>query len=387
MIAVALRGLAGRKLRAALTAIAIILGVAMISGTYVLTDTIDKAFNSIFEDTRAQTDVVVSGKSSGISFQGDTADTPPIPASVLAKVKAIPDVDAAAGIITDENTKILKPNGKAVQASPTFGYGLDPTQPRFNPLTLVAGEWPTGSNDVVIDESTANNEHFKIGDTIQISTDQPAQPFHLVGLVHFGDVKSLGSVTISAFTVPTAQTLFDQQNTYDQIAVSGKPGVTPEQLAKEVRQVIPPTTEALTGAQQAKEDKKDVSFTKFIRYFLLSFAGIALFVGAFVIFNTLSITVAQRTREFATLRTVGASRRQVLWSVILEAFVIGLIASVIGLFAGLGLAWGLNELFKLLNAELPTQGTVFAPRTVIESVLKMTNAPTKSAMPANESRK
>src|SRR6185503_11824548 len=161
--------------------------VAMISGTYVLTDTIDKAFNSIFEDTRAQTDVVVSGKSSGISFQGDTADTPPIPASVLAKVKAIPDVSAAAGIITDENTKILKPNGKAVQASPTFGYGVDPTQPRFNPLTLVAGEWPTGSNDVVIDEGTANNEHFKIGDTIQISTDQPAQPFHLVGLVHFGD--------------------------------------------------------------------------------------------------------------------------------------------------------------------------------------------------------
>ena len=369
MIAVALRGLAGRKLRAALTAIAIILGVAMISGTYVLTDTIDKAFNSIFEDTRAQTDVVVSGKSSGISFQGDTADTPPIPASVLAKVKAIPDVDAAAGIITDENTKILKPNGKAVQASPTFGYGLDPTQPRFNPLTLVAGEWPTGSNDVVIDESTANNEHFKIGDTIQISTDQPAQPFHLVGLVHFGDVKSLGSVTISAFTVPTAQQLFDQQDTYDQIAVSGKAGVTPEQLAKEVRQVIPPTTEALTGAQQAKEDKKDVSFTKFIRYFLLSFAGIALFVGAFVIFNTLSITVAQRTREFATLRTVGASRRQVLWSVILEAFVIGLIASIIGLFAGLGLAWGLNELFKLLNAELPTQGTVFAPRTVIVALV------------------
>ncbi len=372
MIAVALRGLAGRKLRATLTAIAIILGVAMISGTYVLTDTIDKAFNSIFEQSYANTDAVVSGKDSGISFQGDTAQTPPVDASLLAKVKALPDVADATGSVADEtNTKILTKDGKAVNTNgaPSFGFGIDPAKSQFNPLKLVEGTWPATSNDVVIDVGTADKQGYKVGDTVQIATIQPAQAFHLVGLAQYGDVKSLGTATFAVFTIPTAQKLLDRVGKFDAISVSAKKGVTPQALAAEISKIIPDSAQVRTGQQQATKAKEDVSFTKFIRYFLLAFAGIALFVGAFVIFNTLSITVAQRTREFATLRTVGASRRQVLWSVILEAFVIGILASIIGLFLGLGLAWGLNELFKALDFELPTQGTVFAPRTVIVSLV------------------
>jgi putative ABC transport system permease protein len=372
VIGVTLKGLAGRKLRAVLTAIAIVLGVAMVSGTYVLTDTIDKAFNNIFQESYAGTDAVVSGKAADINVQGETAETPPIPASLLQKVKDLPDVAAATGsVVDDTNAKILTKEGKAVNTggAPAFGFGLDPSQARFNPLKLLEGRWPQGSQEVVIDTATADEQGYKIGDTVRIGTLQPVQPFKLVGLAQYGDVASLGSATFAVFTIPTAQSLFDRIDSYDSIQVAAKDGVTPQALANEIRPIVPASAQVRTGAQEADEAAKDVEFTKFIRYFLLSFAGIALFVGAFVIFNTLSITVAQRTREFATLRTIGGSRRQVLWSVIVEAFVIGFLAALVGLFAGLGLAAGLNALFKALNADLPTQGLVFAPRTIIVSML------------------
>jgi putative ABC transport system permease protein len=372
VIGVTLKGLAGRKLRAVLTAIAIVLGVAMVSGTYVLTDTIDKAFNSIFQESYAGTDAVVSGNAADIDFQGETAETPPIPAGLLQKVRALPDVAAATGsVVDDTNAKILTKQGKAVDTggAPAFGFGIDPSQARFNPLKLLEGRWPQGSQEVVIDATTADEQGYKIGDTVKISSLQPVQPFKLVGLAQYGDVASLGSATFAVFTIPTAQSLFDRIDSFDSIQVAAKDGVTPQALTNEIRPILPASAQVRTGAQEADEAAKDVEFTKFIRYFLLSFAGIALFVGAFVIFNTLSITVAQRTREFATLRTIGGSRRQVLWSVIVEAFVIGFLAALVGLFAGLGLAAGLNALFKALNADLPTQGLVFAPRTIIVSML------------------
>ena len=372
MIRVALRGLAGRKLRATLTAFAIILGVAMVSGTYVLTDTIDKAFDNIFSETYANTDAVVSGKTADISFEGDSADTPPVDQSVLPQIRSLPDVQSAAGaVIDDTNTKILKKDGDAVNTNgaPSFGFGIDPALPQFNPLQLVSGKWPTGPDQVVIDAATADEQGYKVGDSVKIATLKPVRSFDLVGLAQYGDVASIGSATFTVFSIPTAQVLLDRVGTYDTISVDGKEGVTQQALANEIKPILPPTAQVRTADAQANEDAKDVSFTKFIRYFLLSFAGVALFVGAFVIFNILSITVAQRVREFATIRTIGGSRKQILWSVVLEAFVIGLVASVLGLFLGVGLAAGLNALFKALNADLPTQGLVFAPRTVVVSML------------------
>jgi putative ABC transport system permease protein len=375
VIGVVLKGLAGRKFRATLTAIAIVLGVAMISGTYVLTDTIDKAFSQIFDESYAGTDAVVTGKGADISFQGDTAETPPIPDDLLAKVRALPDVGLAmGGVYNESDTKIIGKDGKAIntQGAPSLGFGWDtsPAYSRFNPLDLVAGRWPAAPEEVVIDEGTADKQGYDVGDRILISTNRPKQAFTLTGIARYGEVSSLGTATFALFDLETAQRLLDREGQFDAISVAAKPGVTPEKLVERIAPVLPPDAKVRTGQAEADEQKDEISeFTKFIEYFLLAFAAIALFVGAFVIFNTLSITVAQRTREFATLRTIGASRRQVLGSVVLEALTIGTIASVVGLFAGLGLARGLNWLFEALNLDLPTANTVFATRTIVVSLL------------------
>ena len=375
MIRVALRGLAGRKLRAILTAFAIILGVAMMSGTFVLTDTIDKAFSSIFDDSYAGTDVVVSGKGADISFQGVDAEVPPIDEELVAEINALPDVEIASGSVADEtNTKIIGSDGKAINTNgaPSLGFGVEtgPEVDRFNPLNLVEGTWAEGDGQVVIDAGTADREGYEVGDTIQITTLQPKQDFEVTGIAKFGDVDSIGSATFAIFDLPTAQKLLDREGEVDSISVAGTEGTTPEQLIEEIQPVLPASAQVRSAQAEAQEDKDDISeFTSFIRYFLLAFAGIALFVGAFVIFNTFSITVAQRTREFATMRTVGASRRQILWSVIVEALTIGILASIIGLLVGFALAVGLNELFKALELDLPTANMVFATRTIVVSLL------------------
>jgi putative ABC transport system permease protein len=374
MIRVALRGLAGRKFRTVLTAIAIVLGVAMVSGAYVLTDTIDKAFNAIFVESYAGTDAVVSGKGADISFEGEQSPPPPIPENVLEQVRALDGVEAATGSVTDEQTKLLKPDGESIDTggAPSFAFGIEtaPEYDRFNPLNLVDGRWPSGSKEVAIDEGVADDESLAVGDRIGVAALGPAREFEIVGIARYGEVSSLGGATFAIFDIPTAQALLDKQGELDAVQVAAQDGVAPEELVARMRGELGTSVTVRSGSEQASEDSDEVAtFTSIIRYFLLSFAGIALFVGAFVIFNTLSITVAQRTREFATLRTVGASRRQVLGSVILEALVIGLLASVIGLFAGLGLAVGLNELFIALNLDLPQTETVFATRTIVVSLL------------------
>jgi putative ABC transport system permease protein len=373
VIKVALRGLAGRKLRALLTAIAIVLGVAMMSGTYVLTDTIDSAFKGIFQESYANTDAIISGKGPDISFQGTAAATPPVPASILDKVREVPDVEAATGVVVDEtNTDILTKDGKAVDTggAPSFGFGIDPTEARFNPLKLLEGAWPANDSEVVIDVATADNLGYKVGDTVEIATTQPVKSFKISGLAQYGDVRSLGSATFAVFTIPEAQRLLDREGSYDQIAVAAKEGVSANELVSALKTALASDDVTVrSGAEQADEDLSELDFLAYIRYFLLAFAGIALFVGAFVIFNTLSITVAQRTREFATLRTIGASRRQILSAVIVEALVIGIVASLIGLFVGFGLAVGLKKLADATGGGLPTAGYVFATRTVVVSLL------------------
>jgi len=373
VIRVALRGLAGRKLRAFLTALAIVLGVAMVSGTFVLTDMIDRAFNDIFTQSYANTDAYISGKSPGFTFEGDQVTPPSVPADLLPKVRTLPDVRAAAGTVADDSaTKIIDRKGKPITTggAPTFGFGIDYSEPQFNPLKLTAGRWPSAPNEVAIDSGTAGDQHYKVGETVKVATLKPVRPFKLVGIAQYGTVGSIGSATFATFTIPAAQELLDRKGQLDAISVSAKPGVSQEQLVSQIKQVVPLNkVDVRTRAQQVKEAKKSASFTKIIKYFLLSFATIALFVGAFVIFNTLSITVSQRIREFATLRTIGASRRQLLTSVSIEAFVIGLLGAILGLFAGIGLAVGLNAFFKAVNSDLPTTGLIVAPRTVIISLV------------------
>ena len=375
MIKVALRGLAGRKLRAVLTGIAIVLGVAMISGTYILTDTVQKAFNELLVDSYAGTDAVVTGKGLDISIDGDKPPPPPVDASLLDTVRGVDGVALATGSILDEdNTKVLTPEGESVNSEgwPTLGFGLDPDPAlaRFNPLTLLEGGWATAADEIVIDEGTADEQGYEVGDTVEVSTLQPKQPFTVAGVARYGEVQSLGAISFVVFTIPTAQELLGRQGQYDAISVAANEGLSEDDLVAAIAPVLPEDAEVVSATAEAEDQADEVSqFTSIFRYFLLAFGAIALFVGAFVIFNTLSITVAQRTREFATLRTLGGSRKQVLGSVVIEGFVIGLLASLIGLFLGLGVGKGMNALFVAFGLDLPQAGIVFATRTIVVSLV------------------
>jgi len=374
MTSVALKGLAGRKLRALLTALAIVLGVAMVSGTYVLTDTIRSAFDQIFAGSYRNTAAVITGHST-VSFA--QSGSPTVPDSVLAKVQGLPGVDRASGQIFDLNDssdqgKLIGRNGKPLGTSgnPTFAFGLDPSIGKLNPMTLKEGRWASGPHEVVIDSGSAEQGKFHVGDSIGAAVQGPTRRYRITGIATFGSVDSLGGATVAVFDTRTAQRLLGKEGRYDLIAVSAKHGVSPEELVGQIEPLLPVSAVVKTGSQQAKDAAKDITeFTKFIQYFLLAFGAVALFVGAFVIFNTLSITIAQRTRELATLRTLGASRRQVRRSVLVEGFAIGLLASALGLVLGLGLAKGLGALMTAMNLDLPKAGTVFEARTAIVSIL------------------
>ena len=375
MVKLSLRGLLGRKLRAALTAIAIVLGVAMISGTFVLTDTIDRAFSQIFTESYAGTDAVVTGKGVDISIDGESVAAPPVDEALLDTVRSVPEVELATGSIVDDyGAKILTPDGDAVATggAPSFGFGIDPDPAlsRFNPLKLAEGRWPSAPNEVVIDAGTADKQGYAVGEQVEISTLQPTRAFELVGIAQYGNVDSLGTATFAVFTIPAAQELLDREGQFDAISAAAKDGATEDDLVQAIAAALPVDAKVVSATQEAAEQSDEITqFTSIIRYFLLAFAGIALFVGAFVIFNTFSITVAQRTREFATLRTIGASRRQILGSVILESLVIGLVASLIGLALGLLLAEGIQALFRVFDFELPSTERVFALRTVIVALI------------------
>ena len=366
---VALRGMIGRKLRTVLTALAIVIGVSMISGTFVLTDTIDRAFHSIFTASYAKTDAVISGRK---LVDWSASGNATVPESVLAKVRALPEVEQADGAILEFSSNsdlapLIGRDGKVIKAG-GFGFGIDPAAVRFNPFRLTDGRWASAPDEVVIDAGTASGKHYAPGDSIRVSADGPIRSFRVVGVLKFGDVSSLGDATIALFTVDGARDLLHKRG-YDSIAVAAADGVTSGQLVSALKRIVPASAQVRSGSDQAASDEKDVAgFLTFIRIVLLAFGGVALFVGAFVIFNTFSITTAQRTREFATLRTLGASRRQVLRSVLLESLVIGLGASLVGLVAGVGLAKALSALMSALGLGLPQTSLVFAPRTVVVSL-------------------
>jgi putative ABC transport system permease protein len=368
MIGVALKGLLGRKLRAVLTAFAIVLGVAMISGSFVLTDTLGKTIDGVFEQSYENTDAVISSKHAVKTDEGDK-EKPPFSDNVLAKVQDLPGVRVAKGEVEATTTLVDKkgdPIGKADQGS---GVGFDSaSDTSLTPLKLASGEWPR-DGQIAIDKSTADKEHFAVGDTIAAFADGPVRKYEISGTVRFGDLDSLAGTTIAVFDMPTGARLFGKQGKLDQIRVGAKPDVSETELASQIRPLLSETIEVQTATAQAASDSKDSKDGMGIfRTILLAFGGIALFVGSFVIANTLAITVAQRMRELATLRTLGASRKQVLGSVILESVVVGVIASIIGLFAGLGIAKGLYALLAATGIDLPNERLVLAPRTVLVSI-------------------
>ena len=367
MIAVALKGLMGRKLRAALTALAIVLGVAMVSGTYVFTDTTERATDTLFTGAYTGSDAVISSKK---VVDAPTSGGATVPAELLAEVGALPGVAAVSGGIADV-ARLIDHNGSPISLRDSaIGFSVDASQDRFNPVRLTDGRWPSGSDEVAIDAGTAAKEGFAVGDTIGVAARQPVRRFTISGLADFPRLDSIGQLTFAIFDNPTAQAFFEKRGRFDEIYVAAKKGVSPQELVRSIEPILPAGAQVLTGDAevrlQSAGTNKDLAL---VQKFLLAFGGAALFVGAFVIFNTLAITVAQRTRELATLRTLGASRRQVLATVMLEALVIGALGSTVGLFAGLGLAKGLNAIFAALGSEVPQTGAVLAARTVLVSLL------------------
>jgi putative ABC transport system permease protein len=364
-----IRGIFSRKLRTALTAIAIVLGVAMVCGTYILTDSISQAFDAIFASAYENTDAVVTGKRAFTGSDNGDATNPSFDETLLPKVKALSDVAAAIGGV-EGDAHLIGDNGKAIVfgGAPNLGFSVDPSQPQFSSLTLVEGAWP-GPDELVVDESTAGKKDLEAGQTIGVQSRGPVEQFKISGIVRYGAVSSIGGATLAGFELPTAQRLFDKVGQLDQIRIAAKPDVTPEELVAQVREILPKDTQVKTGNAQAESDSSDTTdFLNVLQKVLLGFGLVALFVGAFVIANSLSITIAQRTREFATLRTIGASRSQVLRSVIVEALVVGILASLVGLLLGLGLAKGLFKLFDAAGLTLPNNGLTLETRTVVVSL-------------------
>jgi putative ABC transport system permease protein len=371
MLRIALRGLWSRKLRTSLTAFAVVLGISMVAGTYVLTDTINKSFNTLMASARADTSAVVSGKS--LVKNGATSDQPTVPASLLARVSSLPGAASAYGVVETESARMIDAKGDPVGPAgpPALGFGRDPASiGRDGAFKIIDGRWAKGPGEVAIDVASAKKAHVSIGNTIRVEGSGPLQSFRIVGLLQWGSSNSLGGATMAVFDLPTAQRLFGLGGRLSEIDVIAKDGVSPARLVAQIKPLLPPNAKALTVDEQIKEDQSQwSSFAKIIRYALLTFAGIALFVGAFVIFNTLSITVAQRTREMATLRTIGASRRQILGGVLTEGLTIGALASVIGIGVGILLAAGLSALMGAIGIDVPRTATVYAPRTFVISIV------------------
>jgi putative ABC transport system permease protein len=362
---VTFKGLLAHKLRLALTALAIVLGVTFISGTFVLTDTLHNTFNTLFGHVYQNIDFEVRAKA---AFTDDSGGTPrkAIPESLLAAVRSVPGVAEADGSVTGF-AQFVAPDGKAVTTggAPTLGFSFDPDQ-HISSLQLTEGRGPTTPHDVVMDAGTAQKYHFRVGQDVRILLLGPSRTFTLTGIVQFGTADNLAGATLAAFSLPTAQQLFGLTGQFDDINVVAAPGVDKSTLQHDIARVLPPGVEVVTGQTVAAEQSNDINQAlSFFSTALLVFAFISLFVGGFTIFNTFSIIVGQRTRELALLRIVGASRRQLFRSVLLEAAIVGVIASLVGLGLGVLAAVGLEELLKAFGITLPTGSLVFETRTVI----------------------
>jgi putative ABC transport system permease protein len=363
MLKLVLRGFVQRKLRVLLTAIAIALGVALMSGTYILTDTINHAFSEVFGSAYANKAVVVTEKETLGGSQ-----TSVLSEATLARVRSVPGVAAASGGIS-ASAALLTTDGKRLTSGGAPGV-VDALQPpRFEAFTATRGHLPSAADQVAIDQATAARNHLALGQRIVIAGRSPARRYTISGIAKFAGSESFGGTSVALVLSSQAQYVAGEPGAYDSINVAAGAGIAPEELATRVRAALPRTLTVRTGAQEAANQTSNLEEELgFLRTFLLVFAYVALVVGAFIIFNTFSITVAQRTREFGLLRTLGASRGQIMRSVVEEGLLLGVVGAAIGLLAGIGLAPALDGLFKAFGADLPDNGTVLEARTVIVSL-------------------
>lgn len=374
MFRVALKGVLARKGRIVTTAIAVMLGVAFVTGTLVLSDTIVKVFNDLFADVNDGTDAIVREESTfddgfGTDLRGR------IDQSVLSHVLSVDGVAEAEGAINGAFAQYVDQDGEKIgnpgQGAPTLGFSW-PEIDQLNPFVLSAGSPPVGPDQLVMDQKTADENDFEVGDTVSVLTQQAPQEFTISGIARFGTADSPAGATVALFDLPTAQELLAEPGKFDAVTIVADEGVTQEQLADNLRAALPAdqNLEVLTGEELTEENKDQVeNQLSFFTIALSVFAGISLVVGAFVIYNTFGILVAQRGRELALLRAVGASRRQVLGSVLGEACAVALVGAIGGLLLGIGLAALLRAGFNAAGGELPSNELVIEPATILTGFL------------------
>jgi putative ABC transport system permease protein len=370
MLRATLKGLLHRKLRLLLAVIAVVLGVGFVSGANVLTDSLSAGFDKLFQTVNQDVAVqVVPSKDAA-----DQGEPPRLTDADLAEIRAVDGVRDVEGDVSAEGVIPFKPDGKAVSTGgpPSFGVGLEASRldDPESILQLAEGRAPEAADEVAITRRTAHLAEVGIGDTLKvyIPLERKAREFTVVGtLTYVGDRESLGGETMVGFTIPEAQKLFyGKTGLYSGAAVKSENGVSDTTLKQRVADVLPGTFTAKTGKEQAEEQASQISEgLSFINWFFLTFAGVALLVGIFLIFNTFNIIVAQRSRELALYRALGANRRQVTTTMLVEAVIVGAIGSAIGLGFGVGLAAAVRWLFGALGLELPDAGLAVAVSTIV----------------------
>lgn len=368
MFAATLRSLLAHRVRLVLTALAIALGTGLAAGSFVFTATLAHTLDSLFAQSATGTDVVVQHRApTGVTLGAGSGSTRPVPAELAGTIRQVPGVAAADGLISGRAV-LLGRDGKALPAP--FGVALSwPADAPFQAIfSRRSGHAPSRPGQVMIDRTSAREGHFAVGDRIGVAIGGQDLPFIVSGIAGYGSADSIGGGSMAIFSPAAAQRLFGLAGSYSQIDVKAVPGVSAQQLRARVAGILPPGVEAVTAASAAATQAQQLNGQLgFLTYFFEAFAGVTLFVGAFVIWNTFSIMIGQRARELALLRTLGAQRGQVLRSVLGEAALLGTVASAGGVLLGLGLARGLAALLSAFGVSLPVTGLVVPPAGVAGS--------------------
>lgn len=383
-----LRNFLAHKGRMALSAVAVLLSVAFVCGTLVFTDTMNTTFDKLFAVTSS--DVTVSAKDAGDEDDGDGTGRPSsLPASTVEQVAAVDGVEKAAGAVASTSVTVVDSENKNMGSStgaPTFAGNW--TDNDLKSMEITSGHAPRGPTEVMVDADTADKHDLKLGDELRTIAATGDIRARIVGIASW-KVTNPGAAVVYFDTETAQRTLLGATGRFTQISVTAADGVSDARLKQDIAQALDGSYKIQTAKETADENRKDVGeFMNIIKYAMLGFAGIAFLVGVFLIINTFSMLVAQRTREIGLMRAIGSSRRQVNRSVLVEALLLGFVGSVLGVGAGVGIAIGLMKLMSMAGMNLSTDDlTVKATTPVVGLILGVVVTVLAAYLPARRAGK